>query len=53
MTDPIDYEPKRAPTPRGLDWGFWGASAYVIVLAIAVVLCVFIAMLIRMIENDG
>ena len=53
MTDPIDYEPKRAPSPRGFDWGVWGASAYAIVLVFAVAMCVFVAMLIHMIENDG
>jgi hypothetical protein len=52
MADPLDYERQRPPLPRTIDWGKWGAIAYLAAIAIAIIWCALVVGIVTSILND-
>ena len=51
MADPLDYERQHPPLPRSIDWGLWGAIAYLTLITVAILFCVLLALFLGSIQK--
>ena len=52
IPEPLDYERKTPrPRPHVVDWGLWGAMGYAAILFAGVLFCLFVGLLLRLIDS--